>query len=90
MKKSTIVLRKVRNGRVKIGGKWFYAPEPDIGRFDGLRLAFGTYYRSWKDDIEDFIFLWGTEEQFKNEKDPNPIHVEDGILKWAWWNTKDK
>lgn len=42
------VVRTVRNGRVKIDGKW-YAPDehhvPYDGRLDGLRMNFGRYRR---------------------------------------------
>lgn len=79
-----IVLRTVRNGRVKIGGVWFKCPEPHNGKFDGMVLAFGRYEGyGEKDDINGyrpFVSLWGTKRFYdapyseELEDDPQSEH----------------
>lgn len=69
------VTRTVKNGRVKIGGKYF-APRtnhlPYDGRLDGMRLIFVLYrypgqtgfsYR--RKHCQRQVWLWGTEEMAK-------------------------
>ena len=58
-----IVIRTIKNGRVKINHKIYACRVPcDLTS----RLAFGTYYRTTHGD---FINLWGSEESFKSKTD---------------------
>ncbi len=69
---SKFVLRKIRNGRVKVNGKWF-VPDDDVvwsdgrremkydGRLDGQRWAFAVYEKA----SPPMLALWGTEALFK-------------------------
>lgn len=87
------VIRKIRNGRVKIFGRWYYASdqyEKYDGRLDGLRYAFGLYERDGV--LQDFVYLWGGERQFhtiEDLKEPVPEMLEDGGLPWCWWNVRE-
>jgi hypothetical protein len=74
---SKFVLRKIRNGRVKVDGKWF-APDPEYGsldkenkvipydgRLDGQVWLFGTYPNT----EPALLALWGTKEVYEASKD---------------------
>lgn len=91
------VMRTVRNGKVKVGGKFYEPRDPHVpynGELEGLRFMFGRYFVGNK--VEPFISLWGTEAlailddpetvEWDNEmaKQPNII---DGIIHWQWWRT---
>ncbi len=93
------VIRKIKDGRVKIFGKYFYPDDRFMkydGRLDGMRYAFGLYWTRTKSGwIIDGINLWGTEEVYKaapykqNYEEltaiPGPECV-DGKYNWAFWS----
>lgn len=85
----TWAYRTVRNGRVKIGKKW-YKPRDQTNRFNGQKFAFGRYYNS--DDYLPFVYLWGTERYAKNNeneeymKENISLLTEDDVYKWEWWD----
>lgn len=93
MNESKFALRKIRNGRVKIGGRWFVPSErfkKYDGSLDGLVFAFGRYPKfNGSAEYEDFIELWGPEQNYhepdtdKWEKDPQV--QSDGTMPWASW-----
>ena len=96
--KDRMVVRTIRNGRVKIGGKW-YAPFDKWmkydGRLDGMRYAFARYWHGKGGEVEPFISLWGTEAYYKGLADDDqeinsPSHIVQGdggvIFEWVWWD----
>lgn len=92
-------IRKIRNGRAKIFGRWFY-PDPKWipydGRLDGMRYAFGLYLTP-EGEPENFVNLWGCEaqylaktpEEYGTEYKNDPQVIEDGTLPWATWGTEE-
>jgi len=83
--KRQLVLRKIRNGKVKIYGSW-YEPKDLYMKYDG-RLDrrwywFGTY---WNEDR--FVSLWGSDD-YKNGKEEfaKGEEVVDGYFVWMFWN----
>ena len=81
------LLRKIRNGRVKLLGKW-WRPDPRHiiydGRCDGKVYAFGLYrnfepnkYGSAK--WAPYICLWGSEKayRFRGDPDNDPNNEQD-------------
>jgi hypothetical protein len=70
MNKGRYATRKVRKGRVKIFGKWYY-PEDSLreydGRFDGVKCTFNLYYNADR-QLENFVGLWDTKD-----------------CHWTWW-----
>ena len=88
-----VVLRTVKNGKIKIKHKYYAPIAPYDGRFEGKRLGFGVY-----DNLppgRDFVCLWGTKEMFeaKNKEEydkawDNNYTCENGIFKWVWWDVK--
>jgi hypothetical protein len=96
-KGKSFVVRTIRNGRVKIGKKWYY---PDAkwmeydGRLDGVRYAFGRYWRrsnrGWKP--EPFVYLWGPEHNYHaldSSEWIEDIQIVHGTMPWTWWRTKN-
>lgn len=85
-------IRTVKDGRVKIKGKYFYPPSPYDGRFEKKRFAFGlyrNYSNSGVEGIENYCQLWGTESEYKTFcMEDTPIYVEDSIFKWMFWRVK--
>ena len=82
------VVRVVRHGRVKVGGKWYAASQRHQaykGELDGLRYAFGTY----PPDVHA-VSLWGPAVALTDISliDQGP-HVQAGALPWDWWNELD-
>lgn len=91
--------RKVKNGKVKINGRYF-APEekyqPYDGRFEGMRLVFGLYWNPYG-NMMDYVYLWGTEELSNCIKDnpdgnlddeyrkENELMSEGNTLPYKWW-----
>ena len=96
------VIRTIRNGKVKIKGKWFY-PYGDIpydGRLDGIAYAFGLYEKHDNSGgFEDFVEMWGTASYYyawgdidKDEwmdKIPTPHVEKDGRVRWDFWGTRE-
>ncbi len=85
-------LRKIRQGRVKIGGKWFRPDETHMkydGRLDGMVYLFGLYKSN-----PDLAALWGTErayraktdEEYKHEWETRPDCI-NGAFVWYSWRT---
>jgi hypothetical protein len=87
--------RKVRNGRVKIFGRWFYPSEQWLKydwRLDEVWYHFGLYEGA-PGDLKDFGFLLGTTESSKKsmrgeEYDHGPELI-DGHFPWCWWEARD-
>lgn len=89
---SEFAIRKIRNGRVRIKGKWFYPREDSRkykGELDGSKFAFGLYWGGHC--FLDFICLWGTEKAYHSDDPsvdwPGPNYI-DGFFQWAWWDVK--
>lgn len=89
-----IVIRKIKNGRVKINGIVYAPDDPHRqynGELDGMWYAFGVYPDPSPVDGKRFISLWGTLEQYNSPgvldetfgKTPNCI---DGIFHWSFWS----
>lgn len=93
------VVRTIRHGRVKIGGKWFVPNEQYMeydGRLDGMRYAFGRYRHGKDGAFEPFVSMWGTEACYRDDEqweeadydDPSLITTADGVgtYLWIWWD----
>lgn len=83
--KKPLVLRKIRNGRVKIYGSWYEPTDQFMkydGRLDGRWYWFGTYVNE-----DRFISLWGSDD-YKNSKEKFGEGAEcvNGELVWMFWN----
>lgn len=84
------VIRKVRDGRVKIGGK-FYRPCGQYmaydGRCDGHRFLFGRYPAPWlPGGYEPHVSICCTEKQLRGKEDyQSGPDVVDGTLPWLFW-----
>ena len=73
--------RKIRNGRVKINGSWYYPNDYHMkydGRLDGRQFYFGTYRG---DDTLISIH--------SNDEEDNQIPFEDWAP-WLFWYKNDK
>ena len=86
----SFVFHKIRNGRVKIGGRWFYVNDrfrQYKGELDGLRYAFGVYRG------ESFVSLWGSEAEYRDTSNvgnhTRPEVVDGGLMPWVWWNERE-
>jgi hypothetical protein len=80
----TFAIRKVKNGKIKIGNIYYKPQEHHMkydGRLEGQRFAFGRYLHK-----EDIVSLWGTLEYFfdENASSDGP-HVVDGTYPWLFW-----
>lgn len=89
MIKRRFAIRTIRDGRVKINGVWFAPSEqwqPYDGRLNGMRYAFGLYYRETWDPR--FVCLWGSEENYHSDSAEFEYGPElaDGGFPWYWWN----
>ena len=84
-----IVLRKIRNGRVKYGGIWFYPRQDNKkydGRLDGLTMAFGIYSDPIGTRDNGFISLWGYSDMYYKGMDYWPgSNCIDNNFYWDWW-----
>jgi hypothetical protein len=87
------VIRKIKNGQVKIFGRIFIPDEIWMkydGRLDGLKYAFGLYSDGGK--YLPFVNLWGPEQNYKNHDIdlwiPDP-QVVDGQYNWLIWRIKE-
>ena len=85
------VVRTIRHGRVKIGGKWYWPDQRHLaydGRLDELRYAFARYRGHYPGGPWlPFVQLWGTEGQFRGwtpieEYGPELV---DGCFPWMHW-----
>jgi len=97
-------LRKVRNGRVKIDGEWFYLRDNHreyAGEMDGGWYMFGRYYIGEK--AQPYISLWGSKETSEAGQDKETDeevcaamdavkhtnkNIIDGKIYWQWWYPK--
>jgi len=82
------VNRKVRNGRVKVEGKWFSPSVGETHRFDGKKYMFFIYRDSLNQEIKG-LGLWGSVYNYKigeHNADDELLIDEKGKLKWAFWN----
>jgi len=94
MQKRGWATRTVKDGKVKVWGKWFGPDKRYLkydGRLDGIRFLFGVYWRLAKDggEYEHYMLgLWGTEEAAKSSDSHYPDGPEnvDGTLPWYWWD----
>lgn len=101
--KKNFVIRTIKNGRVKIHGRYYYPNnvyEEYDGRLDSMRYAFGLYYIYLEEgyELQPYAQLWGTEEMYKavNEDQDkltslfeNDPQIVDGAYPWIFWKTKD-
>lgn len=75
-----VIKRKVRDGRVKIKGAWFYPSSLHMeydGRCDGHWFYFACYFEE-----PTYVNLHSSTE---TEDGP---HIVDGKLPWMFWYTK--
>ena len=82
-KHSKWAMRRIKNGRVKIYGRWYVPNEYQrkyTGELDGLMALFAIYPNDTKT-----VYFWGSEEKTKDiyHSDPNEF---DGRIYWLWWN----
>ena len=93
MQKRGWATRTVKDGKVKVWGKWFKPDEHHLkhdGRLEGIRFLFGVYWRVAKDRLgyEHYMLaLWGTEEHAKSKDPefPNGPEIVDGTVPWYFW-----
>jgi hypothetical protein len=81
-----LVIRTIRNGRVKINGRVFVPDQRYMaydGRLDGMRYAFGLYATS--EILKPFVSLWGSEKEFRGDKNTERPEIVDGALPWVFW-----
>lgn len=93
MQKRNFVLRTIRHGQVRIDGRVFKPSGKFMeydGRLDGMRWAFGLYWRG--DEMEPFVELWGTEEAYRAAGSLEHDDMEwpesdavDGYFPWTFW-----
>ena len=85
-----MLMRKIRNGRVKINGNW-YVPSfnhiPYDSRLDGEKWVFAVYEKEDK-----FVSLWGSEAEYKAKTEEERVKlwskrkdIIDGYFPWQWW-----
>jgi len=94
------VIRKVRDGRVKIYGRWFYSETPGP-QLEGLRFAFGLYWerqpQGW--GLLNYCVLWGTEAcywaldddaayDWECKAQKSILQDQEGYLCWEYWGVK--
>jgi hypothetical protein len=86
-------IRKVRNGRVKIGNRYF-APDLPAPQLEGQWLAFGRYYVAGRE--LDYVCLWGTKATYVAAGQGDeayeacwnaqlPLITANGYHIWEWW-----
>lgn len=83
-------LRTVKDGKVRIRGRWYRPDElhlPCDGRLDGYRFLFGLY-----EGMEDLAALWGTEEAYRSDSEEPHYGPEcvDGTFPWYFWHATDR
>lgn len=90
-KEPRFAVRTIRNGRVKILGRWF-APRRDDCPLKSGRFAFGFYGRDYGS-----VSVWGTEEMRRRInatgeefdrlwRDFCKLATKDGYFLWEWWD----
>lgn len=102
MTKRNMVLRTIRNGKVKINGVWFTPTVrehetsiPYTGQLDGQRWAFGLYYGPKNYETFDengwnrrVVFMWGSKEAYHDlDNDWPGDNCINGYFQWDWWDT---
>ena len=90
VRKRNFVIRKIRSGRAKILGVWYYPDDRFMeydGRLDGMQYAFGLYWNGDERD-ESLVCLWGTKEQYNFEADDWGPELVDGAFPWLFWHPK--
>jgi hypothetical protein len=63
----------IRDGTVRINDLTFRPTNRWLeydGRLDGMRYTFGLYWTG--DEMEPFVYLWGTEEDFGSSEARTP------------------
>lgn len=84
-------LRTVRDGKVRIRGRWYRPAEyhmPYDGRLDGHRFLFGLYPGQ-----EELAALWGTEEAYRaddSDAAQNGPDLVDGTWPWYFWHAEEE
>jgi len=86
-------IRKIKKGRIKINNKYFYPDDTSVpydNRLEGMDFVFATYDKTAYINNREFVYLWGTKEQYKNKGDENinleqPLHCVNGTYVWCWW-----
>ena len=91
-------IRTIKRGCVQIRGRLFRVGEyhqPYTGELDGQRWVFGLYWgprdydRYDSDGLASFVFLWGTEQAYREINTYDPSYVEpnciNGVYHWQWW-----
>jgi hypothetical protein len=92
MKGKRFVLRKIRNGRVKVGGLWYRPDEIHQkydGRCDGMVYLFGRYEYHEGQLGSHILAMWGTEKAARHEDETHPYGpelMEDGSIPWYFWH----
>lgn len=80
------VCRKIRNGRVRIYGRWYYPSERFTkydGRLDGSRWRFGLYWSEGQ-----MMNICGLHSEVGDDSWPGRACV-DGKFPWYWWTAGD-
>lgn len=94
-RRKKFVLRKIRDGRVRIYGHDYAPKEPLRPEHEGQKALFGTY-RGYEggEEFLPFVALWGSEAEARDyrpdgEFDPTGLaEGENGVryFAWCWWN----
>ena len=80
MGKQRMVLRKIRNGRVRILGIDYVPRTPLLPEHEGQKALFGLYWTG-PERITEYVSLWGQEVP-----DWPGIFCYAGEFKWQWWD----
>lgn len=83
MSKSRHVVRKVKNGKVKIFNRYFEPEDNHMkynGMFDGKKMMFGLYYDVF--GLCNLVSLMGEVDESGNIIDVEPVN---GCLPWLFW-----
>lgn len=88
MRKPKWAIRKIRNGRVKINGVWFYPSDYYLkydSRLDGMTFRFGLFYTGDKWERKQvYMHSRVPEEPYRQRSD-----VINGRFSWEWWRPKE-
>ena len=83
--RSTLVLRKIRNGKVKVYGNWYVPDDTYLkydGRLDGLWYWFGVFIHN-----DGMVSLWGSDDYKRGKVGfGKGLECVDGYFVWSFWN----
>jgi len=94
----TWAIRKIRNGRVKFHGHWYYADKTYDGSLDNTWMVFYSYTICDEQDrvyFYPYVCPWGTLQYYNAASEErsglfsnSPLWGEDGLERWSIWYPK--